>query len=358
MPTMPTMPRRCALVCLGLLSVRLHADAFIVPHRIPPASIPSLHIGGRGWDHRGRATNTAQHAAGRGIGKEGGGNQDGGRGRGRGGSKKKEIIKTVRNNDEPSRLEVVPEDKLDEIYLLREEHPGRVPRVIECYADRFAVVGGQRYIIAHPCDWAVSVCIPKGEDGVEAVPLDSELMDEIFPGMQRELEEGDIHLFRTPITLTLQGEFLDEEEEEEDEEDEEDEDEVGNEAYSKTGTAMWEGEEIEYEVVEEPEEDGEEEEEEEDLIPTEVDDVGVELIASYWHDNQEYALVKHLEPVFIIAKEGQEGYDLLSQEEVGRVNPIVEKLMEEEMETAEAMEMAFGKNINREIDAAVASTEE
>lgn len=60
----------------------------------------------------------------------------------------------------------------------------RVPRVIECYADRLAVVGGRRYMIGHPCDWAVSICIPKGPDGVEAVPLDSELMEELLPGLQ------------------------------------------------------------------------------------------------------------------------------------------------------------------------------
>lgn len=60
----------------------------------------------------------------------------------------------------------------------------RTPRVIECYADRFAVVGGRRYMIGHPCDWAVSVCTPKDEGSVEAVPLDSELMEELLPGLQ------------------------------------------------------------------------------------------------------------------------------------------------------------------------------
>lgn len=58
------------------------------------------------------------------------------------------------------------------------------PRVIECYADRFAVVGGRRYMIGHPCDWAVSICIPTEEGKVEAVPLGSELMEELVPGLQ------------------------------------------------------------------------------------------------------------------------------------------------------------------------------
>lgn len=64
------------------------------------------------------------------------------------------------------------------------QQTNRTPRVIECYADRFAVVGGRRYMIGHPCDWAVSVCTPKDEGSVEAVPLDSELMEELLPGLQ------------------------------------------------------------------------------------------------------------------------------------------------------------------------------
>lgn len=39
-------------------------------------------------------------------------------------------------------------------------------------------------MIGHPCDWAVSVCTPKDEGSVEAVPLDSELMEELLPGLQ------------------------------------------------------------------------------------------------------------------------------------------------------------------------------
>lgn len=39
-------------------------------------------------------------------------------------------------------------------------------------------------MIGHPCDWAVSICIPKEEGNVEAVPLDSELMEELIPGLQ------------------------------------------------------------------------------------------------------------------------------------------------------------------------------
>lgn len=39
-------------------------------------------------------------------------------------------------------------------------------------------------MIGHPCDWAVSICIANGPNDVEAVPLDSELMEELLPGLQ------------------------------------------------------------------------------------------------------------------------------------------------------------------------------
>ncbi|CAN0001129.1 unnamed protein product [Scytosiphon promiscuus] len=112
----------------------------------------------------------------------------GGKGKGKGkGKKKKKGSKQGTLIPGPPRLETVPEDKLDQAYVFRQERPGQTPRVIECYADRFAVVGGRRYMIGHPCDWAVSVCIPKDEGNVEAVPLDSELMEELLPGLQVEL---------------------------------------------------------------------------------------------------------------------------------------------------------------------------
>jgi hypothetical protein len=31
---------------------------------------------------------------------------------------------------------------------------------------------------------------------------------QVFSTLQTMLEEDDVHLFRTPVTLTLQGEFL------------------------------------------------------------------------------------------------------------------------------------------------------
>lgn len=69
--------------------------------------------------------------------------------------------------------------------------------MIECYADRYAVVGGRRYVVGHPCDWSVSLCIPKGKDGVEPIPLESDLMQELLPGLQVRLARNTMGIRRT-----------------------------------------------------------------------------------------------------------------------------------------------------------------
>jgi hypothetical protein len=52
-------------------------------------------------------------------------------------------------------------------------------RVIECYPDAFAVIGSERYFVGHPCDWCVSIGRPDGQGGLEPIPLEGELMDEV-----------------------------------------------------------------------------------------------------------------------------------------------------------------------------------
>ncbi|CAM9811024.1 unnamed protein product [Ectocarpus sp. 6 AP-2014] len=363
---------RTALALLLLASVAHTSHSFFFsPSAHPPSAPPAFscrsRLGGPGLERRraGGAAFLPFMAAGEGMGGglsgvKGAGRGGGGKGKGKGKKKKKKGSKQGTLIAGPPRLEIVPEDKLDQAYVFRQERPGQTPRVIECYADRFAVVGGRRYMIGHPCDWAVSVCTPKDEGNVEAVPLDSELMEELLPGLQRELEAEDVHLFVTPITLTLQGDFLDddeEEDEEEEDEEEEDEEEEEMEYSSNKGTAFIGDEEIEYEVLEEG--DGsyptEEEEEEEDVrVPTDITAEGVELIASYWYEDKEYALVKHLDPVFVIARQTKNGYYLLGEEEAAAVKPKVEAMLLEEIHLNEALEETLGKEqLEKELDAAL-----
>jgi hypothetical protein len=51
--------------------------------------------------------------------------------------------------------------------------------VIECYPDAFAVIGSDKYFVGHPCDWCVSIGRPDGQGGLEPIPLEGELMDEV-----------------------------------------------------------------------------------------------------------------------------------------------------------------------------------
>ncbi|CAM9097028.1 unnamed protein product [Phaeothamnion confervicola] len=230
------------------------------------------------------------------------------------------------------RLEDVPEHLKREILLLRELETGRA---IECYPDAFAEVDGQRYVIAEPCDWSVSIGRPNKEGGLEPVAVDSKLMDRIFPLLQSYLEEDEIHLFRTPVTLTLQGEFL--------EDGDDDDDDDGGDGVDGDGgeNDYFEDELIEgvdYEVLQEApadfsvEDDGafgrggsgnsddDGAEEEEELEATQVMEEGVELVASFWDEGVEYSLVRHLEPVLLVARAATSGaYHLLSEEEALKV---------------------------------------
>ncbi|CAN0257020.1 unnamed protein product, partial [Laminaria digitata] len=183
------MKLRTTAAAMALASLAQTSHSFFSTFR-PPSAFASCRVAGAEGVCRyssGGRIPTPRMAAGEGMG----GGRTGGRGRGRGrggrGGKKKGGKGTSKQGTliaGPPRLENIPEDKLDEVFVFREERPGSVPRVIECYADRFAVVGGRRYMIGHPCDWAVSICVPTEEGKVEAVPLGSELMEELVPGLQ------------------------------------------------------------------------------------------------------------------------------------------------------------------------------
>lgn len=106
--------------------------------------------------------------------------------------------------------------------------------MLQVFADVLAKVDGQEYLIGHPCDWAVSIGKPNAKGGMRPVPIDSEEMDDIFGPLETMLEEDDIHLMRSAVTLTLQGEFLDDDAEEVDDDDddyEDDEDDEEDDQY-------------------------------------------------------------------------------------------------------------------------------
>ncbi|KAG5177590.1 hypothetical protein JKP88DRAFT_265038 [Tribonema minus] len=198
-------------------------------------------------------------------------------------------------------------------------------RVVECYPDVFAVVNGQKYLVGHPCDWCVSIGKPDAEGNLEPIPLEGELMDEVFSTLQTMLEEDDVHLFRTPVTLTLQGEFL------EDGYEGDEEDDLGEDDYDDEDEDENDG--LQFDIIEEGDGQDPGDFEEEELEPTDIDADNVELIASFWHEGAEYSLVRHLDPILLVAKPSQEGdgrYALVSEAEAADVNPVLERLLEKE----------------------------
>ena len=92
----------------------------------------------------------------------------------------------------------------------------------QVFADAMAKVEGREYLIGRPCDWAVTVGRPDGKGGLRPVALDSAEMDDLFGPLETMLEEDDIHLMRSAVTLTLQGEFLDDDEDYDDDDDDDD----------------------------------------------------------------------------------------------------------------------------------------
>jgi len=155
---------------------------------------------------------------------------------------------------------------------------------IECFIDAVANVDGVEYTIGVPCDHAVALCYFDEEDQLVPVELDEELMDDVFPIAESIVAEEfgeELVLQRTPQTLTLVGELDEEDEEDEDEEDDDNE-------------------------------DGEEE---------------VEVLLSFEHREQEYNLVRLLDPVLLVGKEVSQGKrNLLTPEESDIVMPKLEKL--------------------------------
>jgi Protein of unknown function (DUF3727) len=172
---------------------------------------------------------------------------------------------------------------------------------IECFADSIVTLDGTTYTIAVPCDYSVALCYFDDSENLVPIELDDPLMDDVFPvaeAIVAEEFEEELVLQRTPQTLTLVGELdiTDEEDEDDDDDDADDE-----------------------------EEDDDEDEE-------------VEVLLSFEHREQEYSLVRLLDPILLVGKENpddtnsgnEEGAGgtrlLLSPEESETVMPILEEL--------------------------------
>jgi len=179
----------------------------------------------------------------------------------------------------------IDDDDDEIIAFIDSSGDGEMSNAIDCYVDSYASVDGVEYTIGNPCDYAVALCYFDGDEQLVPVELNDKLMDDVFPVAEDIIEDEfgeELVLLRTPQTLTLVGEL---------EESEIDEDEDG-----------------------------------EDLMDSSEDEE-VEILVSFEENGQEYHLVRLLDPVLLVGKDGNENTRLLlTPEESDKVMPKLEKM--------------------------------
>lgn len=157
-------------------------------------------------------------------------------------------------------------------------------RTITCSVERYLEVENQDYVLLLPVDSPVEIFVWEGEDedDEEAVPVEDESeIDTLFDTAKAVLEEQNLTLKRTAVVLTVEGDLPDLE----------DEDEFGE--VSSDEDAV---EELQY-------------------------------LASFYYEEQEFAIYAPLDPCFILARldENSEPH-LLSPDELQKLEPMLEMI--------------------------------
>lgn len=154
-------------------------------------------------------------------------------------------------------------------------------RALACYIEHSFELNNENYVLLLPVDTPVEIFAwAEDEDEEEPIPLeDPDEIDEIFETAKAVLEEQNLTLKRTAVTLTVSGELPEIEDDQE-----------------------------------EPEDDEEDYEE-------------LQLLASFYHEEQEYAIYTPLDPFFILARLDENGKpQLLSDEELEKLEPMLPSL--------------------------------
>lgn len=158
-------------------------------------------------------------------------------------------------------------------------------RTLTCTIEHSLQVEDQEYVLLLPVDAPVEIFSWQDEDDEEdplPVEEDGEI-DRIFPTAKVVLEEQNLVLKRTAVTLTVEGDLPDLDEEDD--------------------------------FLEDEAEEGDEYEEE------------LQLLARFYHEEQEYAVYTPLDPFFIFARLDEEGNpQLLSPEEFKKIEPMLPML--------------------------------
>jgi hypothetical protein len=159
-------------------------------------------------------------------------------------------------------------------------------RSLSCYVEHSFELNGQDYVLLMPVESPVEIFTWQAEDeDEEPIPVDDDRVDRIFETAKAVLAEQNLTLKRTAIVLTVAGELPDFSEED------------------------WNDEEAE------PPADAREDYEE------------LQWLASFYDEEEEYAIYTPLDPVFILARVNDAGEpELLSQEELDELEPLLPSL--------------------------------
>jgi hypothetical protein len=165
-------------------------------------------------------------------------------------------------------------------------------RSLPCYIEMSLEVDGQDYALLHPVDAPVEIFawVEDEEEEETLVSIEEGEVDEIFATAQAVLAEQNLILKRTAISLTVEGDLPEVEE-----------DEV---LTLETEAATEEAEAEEY-----------------------------QLLAGFYHEEQEYAVYTPLDPLLLLARLGPDNKpELVSPEELAKIQPILEDQLFEELE--------------------------
>lgn len=162
-------------------------------------------------------------------------------------------------------------------------------RSIECTIESSFSIDGEEYILLLPVDTPVEILTwSDDEDEEVAVPVESEaVIDSIFPTAKVVLEEQNLTLKRTAVTLTVAGELPEEI--------------FDNDDADGNGSGV-----------------GDEEDYEEML-----------MLTTFYHEEKEYGIYTPLDPFFILARRNHKGEpQLLSSEELDKIEPLLPMIEE------------------------------
>ena len=167
-------------------------------------------------------------------------------------------------------------------------------RSLDCYIEHSLEVEGSEYLLLLPVDSPVEIVVwdeDEDEDEADATLLeDDEEIDLIFSDAQAVLAEQNLTLKRTAYTLTVAGEL----------------------------PPVNEDEILTIEI-------------EEDNVELEPEQF--QLLASFYHEEQEYGIYTPLDPLLFFAQRDKTGQPvLLSPEEFKKVQPLLEELLFDDLE--------------------------